>query len=64
MSVFHLPKIEKCPECHNGHLVPLENGITGQEFTGCTRWPKCEYTDPCDIDEGWRGDPNYIEYFK
>jgi ssDNA-binding Zn-finger/Zn-ribbon topoisomerase 1 len=33
-----------------GWLVARKNKSTGQEFLGCTHYPKCKYTEP--IDEG------------
>ncbi|MBQ6655643.1 MAG: UvrD-helicase domain-containing protein [Erysipelotrichaceae bacterium] len=33
-----------CPRCKTGHLVKRKNAQTGQEFYGCTNYPKCDYT--------------------
>jgi ssDNA-binding Zn-finger/Zn-ribbon topoisomerase 1 len=33
-----------CPMCLGGKLIERENHRTGSKFLGCTRYPKCTYT--------------------
>jgi ssDNA-binding Zn-finger/Zn-ribbon topoisomerase 1 len=34
-----------CPRC-GGVLVIRVNGLTGEDFLGCRRWPECKHTEP------------------
>ena len=36
--------VETCPECHRGSIVVKRNRKRGNEFLGCSRFPRCEYT--------------------
>lgn len=36
-----------CPEARcKGKLIKRRNKTTGEEFLGCTEYPKCTYTQP------------------
>ena len=40
-----------CPRCGPGTpMVVRQNGDTGQDFLGCTRWPECKHTEPLPLD--------------
>jgi len=39
-----------CPYCH-GKLIKRMNRKTGEEFLGCTKYPKCKYTQPVEKDD-------------
>ena len=36
--------VETCPECQRGSVVVKRNKKSGNEFLGCSRFPRCEYT--------------------
>lgn len=38
-----------CPECDVGRMIVRKNGMSGELFMGCTRYPKCDYTE--DLEE-------------
>lgn len=33
-----------CPSCGEGKLIKRLNKITKEPFLGCTKFPKCKYT--------------------
>lgn len=35
-----------CPKCHEGIIVWRENKQNGTKFLGCSRYPKCNHTQP------------------
>lgn len=35
-----------CPKCPEGKLVERTNIKEGTKFLGCTKYPKCKYTQP------------------
>ena len=40
-----------CPRCGPAtRLTVRQNGETGADFLGCTRWPDCKHTEPLPLD--------------
>ena len=36
--------VETCPECQRGSVVVKRNKKSGNQFLGCSRFPRCKYT--------------------
>ena len=35
----------RCPVCHEGELVAREAAEKGRRFYGCSRYPRCRFTE-------------------
>jgi len=42
--------IWNCGFC-DGKLIKRINKVTGEQFLGCTNYPKCKYTQPLEPEE-------------
>lgn len=49
----------ECPKCFDQEMIVRANGVTGEEFLGCLRYPQCDGTLelPLSIIKELRGDP-------
>lgn len=41
---FSYTEGDDCPDCDDGKLVKRLNRGTGEDFLGCSNYPKCEFS--------------------
>ena len=44
-----------CPKCSDGYLIVRKNKSSGEQFYGCTNYPKCTHTERMRFYDGGMG---------